>query len=74
MTKDSKTMSTIRRRKGKQFALALQKLREDSPKPVVASEAEVAAAEKEDDCYMFDDRVITISNSDLILFSMCFRI
>ena len=40
MTKDSKTLSTIRRRKGKEVAVALQKLREENPKaqvPVMAS-------------------------------------
>ncbi|XP_012947012.1 GPI mannosyltransferase 3 [Aplysia californica] len=58
MTKESKTMSTIRRRKGKQVAIALQKIREENPKPVVASEAEIAAAEVEDHCYMFDDKVL----------------
>lgn len=57
MTKDSKTVSTIRRRKGKQVALALQKIKEENPKLSPFSEKEVSSAEIEDKCYLFDDRV-----------------
>ena len=58
MTKESKTMSTIRRRKGKEVALALQKIKEENAPPpadtVIASDSEIQAAEAEDKCYMFD--------------------
>ncbi|GFN97261.1 mannosyltransferase [Plakobranchus ocellatus] len=62
MTKESKTVSTIRRRKGKEVALALQKIKEENvssqPPTVIASDSEIHAADVEDKCYMFDDRVL----------------
>ncbi|CAL1542889.1 unnamed protein product [Lymnaea stagnalis] len=57
MTKDSKTVSTIRRRKGKQVALALQKIKDENPKKSIKTEEQVAAIEIEEKCYLFDNRV-----------------
>ena len=58
MTKESKTVSTIRRRKGKELALALQKIKEENvplpPAPVIASDSEIQAAEAEEKCHMYD--------------------
>ncbi|XP_013071492.2 GPI mannosyltransferase 3-like [Biomphalaria glabrata] len=63
MAKDKKNSSTIRRKKGKQVAVALQKLRGETSNRThyLGSDDQIAATDMEEKCYLFDERVLGAS-------------
>ncbi|KAK0055400.1 GPI mannosyltransferase 3 [Biomphalaria pfeifferi] len=63
MAKDKKNSSTIRRKKGKQVAVALQKLRGEASNRThyLGSDDQIAATDMEEKCYLFDERVFGAS-------------